>query len=567
MTKRNGISIALVCMGLWLVVVSGCGGGGGTPTVSGGTTTYSGTVTTPGGAATYRLAGRSAAQLAAVTSAVTVEIYAVTSAGETLLASGTTSDAGVFSITLPAGTTLTSNVVIKAFFDTAKTQVLRCLPSGTTGVVVSPESEAVLQVIEEQVALDTTKSIDDFSTDEISQIQAQVATALASMDYSGAGSISDAVTLAKNELNSTSGVTTAIASSMNTTAPTQYAIFSTSDYSSSQIVAVTLNGSPGSGITQSTLSVTTDQDSVVEAGDRYVYVISRGGNALTVLDPRDSFSVVSNVSTGDGSNPQDVEEISSTKAYVTRYGAASVLILNPATGAELGTIDLSAFADSDGTPEMSEMVTVGTKIFVTLQKLTNFSPTVAGQVVVIDTSTDTVVDVDSSTDGTQAITLNTYNPQFITYNDSTGLVYVSSAGDYFDTTKTSGVETINTSTYAVTSLLTSSTLAGNYSDLKIVSSTKGYVLVSNKLYQFNPSTGTPNTTALYTGAYAGNMGLDPFGYLIICDNRLYAGDSTNSLAVFYNTGASANAIEAQVESVGSSSLPPYSVAFITVPAS
>src|SRR5207244_352404 len=59
------------------------------------------------------------------------------------------------------------------------------------------------------------------------------------------------------------------------------------------------------------------------------------------------------------------------KGYVTRYGGRDLWVVDPAARRcrrfHTGSIDLGAFADADGLPEMDQMALVGSRPFVTLQ--------------------------------------------------------------------------------------------------------------------------------------------------------------------------------------------------------
>src|SRR6185369_11683445 len=105
-----------------------------------------------------------------------------------------------------------------------------------------------------------------------------------------------------------------------------------------------------------------------------------------------------------GSNPHDVvvaepgrRGVAPGKAYVTRYGAKDIWIVDPAARGcrrfKRGSIDLSPWADADGLPEMDQMALVGSRLFVTVQRLDRgrgFAPTGASRLLVIDTASDAV---------------------------------------------------------------------------------------------------------------------------------------------------------------------------------
>ena len=101
-------------------------------------------------------------------------------------------------------------------------------------------------------------------------------------------------------------------------------------------------------------------DAVLRHHQGLLYVIERFGcDNVRVLDPANGFALVRQFSVGNGANPNDIVVVSPTKAYVARYDAADLWIVNPSTGAFTGAISLGAFADVDGIPEMNRMAMVG----------------------------------------------------------------------------------------------------------------------------------------------------------------------------------------------------------------
>jgi len=155
-------------------------------------------------------------------------------------------------------------------------------------------------------------------------------------------------------------------------------------------------------------------DAVMRRYAGLLYVVNRfGQDNIQVIDPALNYATVRQFSTGNGSNPQDICFVSATKAYVTRYELADLLIVNPSTGATLGVIPLAAFADADGIPEMAHMVRVDKRVFVAIQRLdrnAGYQPTDQSVVAVIDAVADTVIDADPLTPGKQAIRLTGKNP-------------------------------------------------------------------------------------------------------------------------------------------------------------
>src|SRR5690242_5095754 len=111
-----------------------------------------------------------------------------------------------------------------------------------------------------------------------------------------------------------------------------------------------------------------NSDAVARSYGGGIYVLNRFGAAtIQVLDPAQSFAATLQCSTGPGSNPNDIAFASPTKAYVAALGSAQLLIVNPAAHADcsdfvVGHVDLSAFADADGIPEMNALAIIGDRL-------------------------------------------------------------------------------------------------------------------------------------------------------------------------------------------------------------
>ena len=216
-------------------------------------------------------------------------------------------------------------------------------------------------------------------------------------------------------------------------------------------------------------------DSVVRFNDGRLYVIERFlGDNIIVLDAADPGTPVVQFSVGNGANPQDIAFASPTKAYISRYGSPSLLIVDPRDGTELGEIDLSPFADDDGIPEMGQMAVVGSRLYVALQRLDFFVPTDISLLAVIDMETDGIVDVDSTTDGVQAITLVTTNPnEVVAVGD---LLIVSNGAGFGD--QEGGIEVIDLATNSNTGVpITEVALQGDLTGLAMVSQEQGFAIV------------------------------------------------------------------------------------------
>ncbi|HTR96970.1 MAG TPA: FlgD immunoglobulin-like domain containing protein [Candidatus Acidoferrales bacterium] len=144
-----------------------------------------------------------------------------------------------------------------------------------------------------------------------------------------------------------------------------------------------------------------------------LYVVNRfGGDNVQVIDPATGGTLLQ-FSVGNGSNPHDIAFASATHAYVSRFDATDLWVVNPATGAHTGTISLASFADADGLPEMDRLEMVGPLLFVSIERLNRnagYAPADTGLVAVVDTRADTLLDCDPARPGVQAIALTLRNP-------------------------------------------------------------------------------------------------------------------------------------------------------------
>ena len=159
------------------------------------------------------------------------------------------------------------------------------------------------------------------------------------------------------------------------------------------------------------------------------YVVNSAAGTIQVIDPV-TFETTLTFSVGTGSNPHDIVLIDSATAYVSRYDSALLYKVDPTSGALLGTIDLSAFADGDGLPEMSTMALDRNHLFVQIQRLDRAltgNPVPPSYLAVIDVTTDELVDptapsADAASVGAKAgppgIALRGTNPSLRMHRDS-----------------------------------------------------------------------------------------------------------------------------------------------------
>ncbi len=272
-------------------------------------------------------------------------------------------------------------------------------------------------------------------------------------------------------------------------------------------------------------------DAVARSFNGKIYVIERwGGDNILIFDKDDLDTPLTQFTVGAGSNPHDILVLSETKAYVTRYGSAELLIVNPSDPEEqTKTIDLSAFADEDGLPEMDLMVYTNGKVFVSLQRLYNFSPSGLSQVVVIDPTTDTVFDVDPDTSGVQAIALSLTNPNDMKYVKEAGKILVSEAASAYSTVD-GGLEFINPVTFEAEGILITEeqlggNLGGGFGAFDMVDASEGYAIVAGADWTTNVWTTNVVRFDLTSGtvtSVANGTGFDHSDVLVLGDELILA---------------------------------------------
>lgn len=167
------------------------------------------------------------------------------------------------------------------------------------------------------------------------------------------------------------------------------------DFSTAGIV--TKIAVPSLEVTTNAVDGVASTDPVIRRFGDQLYVINRfGADNVTILD-REDLSLIAQVSTGGGSNPQDVAPTADS-IYVTALASPGVLVLD-AADPEAGVasmIDLSDLDPEDGLPNCSTLHVVGDRLYVVCQILDDndafLTPRGPGQVAVIDLADDSVID-------------------------------------------------------------------------------------------------------------------------------------------------------------------------------
>ncbi|MFH0799137.1 MAG: hypothetical protein V2A66_03010 [Pseudomonadota bacterium] len=291
--------------------------------------------------------------------------------------------------------------------------------------------------------------------------------------------------------------------------------------------------------------VTTDgSDAVAKSFGGRIYVVNRlGADSIQVIDPS-NFSVAADYSVGKGSNPQDIAVVSDEKAYVSRLDSQNdtsdtgdVLVINPLTGAKLGSIDLKPYTDPNGNrlARAAQMVLVGKQLYVCIQDLPadmSKSASTNGKVAIIDTETDGLVDVDLNAAGTQVIELTGRDPWGITYSPLTDKLYVADSGTFVnlaaDTSdKFGGIEVIDHKTNRSEGIVVDdAALGGGIYEVRIASAELGFTITSPslgvaKIASFNPTTYAVVSKNVYTspGFYLPDFTIDSQGRLLIAEQE------------------------------------------------
>ena len=264
-------------------------------------------------------------------------------------------------------------------------------------------------------------------------------------------------------------------------------------------------------------------DAVGTYHDGKVYIINRlGQDNILVLDETDLRTPLTQFSVGNGANPNDIEVVAPDKAYVTGYDTAHLLIVNPQNGSELGRIDLSPFADGDGLPEVSQIVRIGQRLYLTCQRLdrdNGWVPADDSFLIVVDLATDDLVDIDPATEGIQGIVLSAPNPSSaIALGDKIAVAVVANFGD-----RAGGIDLIDTATNQSRGLVIGEqALGGDINSLVMATQDRGYAVISDENFaiQVRPV----NIASAAVGAPLEGLSGGFVASMAVDGNRLIVGD-------------------------------------------
>jgi hypothetical protein len=256
----------------------------------------------------------------------------------------------------------------------------------------------------------------------------------------------------------------------------------------------------------STDFISIHNDSKIKKSGDYLWVLERYlKDNILKIDPTQTGSdaVLWQISLEDGSNPHDLVFINN-KIYVSLNNADHILILNPATGAQTGTLDIADYAVPGNTsPNASNMVALDDKLYVVLQRLDGWAATEPGQVLEIDVNTNAI---------TNEYTLNLANPGELVVNQdelivcSRGSTYPDPIVQGLDGSR--GIEKIDLSTGEAEIIITDEELGGSPSSLVHKSGTDYFVGVyigfgNNPVVELDLHDLSMNTIAGVTDAFNG----------------------------------------------------------------
>jgi DNA-binding beta-propeller fold protein YncE len=307
-------------------------------------------------------------------------------------------------------------------------------------------------------------------------------------------------------------------------------------------------------------------DAVARAHDGLVYVVNRlGGDNIQAIDPATGYATRWQCSVENGSNPHDIAFAAPNKAYVTRYERATLLVVDPTTGPDCaafvrGTVDLSAFADGDGLPEMDQAVVIGDRLFVTLQRLDRrnfFRPTDRSLIAVIDVATDAVVG---------SIPLTGTNPfaesAGLAPDPVTGAITLAEVGE-FGRLDDGGLERVDPATLTAEGFfVTESDLGGNVTDVVLVDAHHAYAILldavgRSSVVRFDPTLRQVTKTLVEADDFLVDIELGPDGQTLYLTDRTLRRPGIRRFAIADDSELAPSPID--------TGLPPFDVVFVEGP--
>jgi len=245
-------------------------------------------------------------------------------------------------------------------------------------------------------------------------------------------------------------------------------------------------------------------DNIVRSYSGKIYIINRTLAKILVINASNMKILNEYRLPAGGSNPHDIAFISASKAYVTFYESNFIGVINPATGVELGRIDISQFdIPNDGSADADQMQIVGAKVFVTIQNMQNWNATQNARIIVINSVNDSVLDTIVITGLTNPYENKDYCP-------ATGKLYFAFTGDWWGSSASGILEvdsvTLQTRVLCTGGLSGDTAVNGAFTGVKVISADTGYCVYAGNwpdyyVASFNPKTGSFYNKELLAGAF------------------------------------------------------------------
>jgi DNA-binding beta-propeller fold protein YncE len=214
-----------------------------------------------------------------------------------------------------------------------------------------------------------------------------------------------------------------------------------------------------------------------------IYVVNRSGaDNIQVLEPASGFTTIEQFSVGAGSDPRDIVFDTRTRAFVSRYGADQLWIVDTNQGTRRGLIDFSWLADADGIPEMQHMLKIGGRVFVSIQRLdqnTDGGPVGTSYLAVFNANTELFIDADPVMAGVQALLLAGTHPYGeLILNPESGLIWVANVGRFG--INDAGLELVDPDALTTSGIvLTEAVAGGDIIDVVPIDENRGAAIVTD----------------------------------------------------------------------------------------
>jgi hypothetical protein len=330
------------------------------------------------------------------------------------------------------------------------------------------------------------------------------------------------------------------------------------------------------------MMLTTTADIHVSTNEQYYYILEGEDiNRVTKFDiatqdnpkPVWQYSAKHASESGD-TRPIDMVFVNTHKAYLLRYASTDMWVIDPSAADEASfysaTVDLSAYIDNDGAPEMTCGIIAGEKAFIVLKRIDSINQfDQTAYVAVIDINTDMEINTykDQNLNG---IPLSVKKPSAIHYLQSTDKLYVLGT----DITE-GGIEEIDPDGYTSTVIKRSSSQQ-YFTETALISDTDGFILTSSApsdrqiLCHLNISDKRINEVIFNTtvGGYLKEKKLK--GLALDRHDRLWIGNQTDKKVVVVNTTPNAGKYQSEedidIPDNDGETLYPQQISFCMAPA-